>query len=127
MQVHGGKSTYASTQSFISTDLPRYKQWVGVVGEAGAPRGLVAVEVTVEHVEAEAAHLGRHHHLPAAGPAGAGAGGGEQRGGGGRRGEAGGAPAAAGRQWEPPPPLPGPAAPDGGELESFCFFTPQPQ
>lgn len=69
---------------------------LGVVGEAGAPRGLVAVQVTVEHIEAEAAHLGRHHHLPATGPAGTGAGGGEQRGG--RRGEAGGAPAAAGRQ-----------------------------
>jgi len=27
MQVHGGKSTYASTQSFISTNLPCYKQW----------------------------------------------------------------------------------------------------
>lgn len=27
MQIHGRKSTYASTQSFVSTDLPRYKQW----------------------------------------------------------------------------------------------------
>ncbi|XP_015471474.1 immediate early response gene 5-like protein [Parus major] len=31
--------------------------------------------------------------------------------------------AAAPPQWEPPPPEP--AEPEGGELESFCFFTPQ--
>lgn len=27
MQIHGRKSTYASTQSFVSTNLPCYKQW----------------------------------------------------------------------------------------------------
>ena len=37
---------------------------LGLVGEAGGPRRLVSVQVTVQHVETEAAHLRRHHHLP---------------------------------------------------------------
>lgn len=54
---------------------------LGLVGETGGPGLLVAVQVTVEHVEAEAAHLGGHHHFPGGrGRRGRGGGGGQERG-----------------------------------------------
>lgn len=64
----------------------RARYSLGLVGEPGGPGLLVSVQVTVEHIEAKAAHLRWHHHLPGAGRWGRGGGrqGGRGRGGGGR-------------------------------------------
>lgn len=68
----------------------RGRRWarysLGLVGEPGGPGLLVSVQVTVEHIEAKAAHLRWHHHLPGAGRWGRGGGrqGGRGWGGGGR-------------------------------------------
>lgn len=52
MQVHGRKSTYASTQSFISTNLPRYKQWA-VLGKKKKKKDMITEAILTVGVKCQ--------------------------------------------------------------------------